>query len=190
MRFDIIFFSFVVTCFACNQESIRPSSDLLLLKVDYLSYELEEGLELSYPWSASYTLNWEYQMPNDFGHVRFYFEEVNEEVFQGSVVWLGEGERTFPSSMKDADAFDIVDTDLSPSIPDIRFINYNKGILSDYEIELAEEDLWVAIYNRAIVQDYLDDNNVIEVFLYTPSVGGCCQEEWGWYLILHQQNGT
>jgi len=155
------------------------------LKVDFLTYEFEEGIELSFPWSRTFSLTWDYQEPLDFGNIRFDFEEIGETIFEGSVIWLGEGVRSFPPILKNSIEFDTSDQIIDK--PDFfNFIQLLEPLRDD--LNLDEDLLWSAIDDLRLVHEYRQGNpeESMHVFLYTPSIGGCCPEEWDWYIIMHR----
>jgi len=163
-------------------------NNVLMLKVDFLTYEFEGGKELTFPEAETFTITSDYEEPGDFGSIKLNYEEVNQPIFDGTIVWMGLGERSFPETIAASETFETLENAVAmPELSSFALVNYHQGnydhVMDHYWDEQA---LWDAIDNLEQVKEYRASNPdaKVNVFLYTPSVGVGNPAEWDWYIYL------
>ena len=169
---------------SCGEREQEPhaASDVLLLTVDYTTNTFKGGKELRFSEkSSTFTISYEYVPPGDFGHIKLFYEEISELLFFGTIHWMGCGKMEFPQNLLDAKKFKAVETkDLV--VPINGFVN----IFPQFTITPKYEIIWSKVQNLVKVRDYLRTNpeQVVKMFLYTPSVGAGNPEDWYWVIFL------
>lgn len=162
---------------------IAPDENsILLLKVDYLTNVFEEGKELTFDDSTStFNVEVEYQEPGDFGGIQLYYQELDEKIFDGTIVWNGTGEIKYPENFQPASSFEVTLTE-DFVFPTEGFENVFNPNQDTYNYQI----IWSAVQNLIKVREYLIANpdESVKIFLYTPSVGIGNPEEWDWIIIL------
>ena len=87
----IIFILFAVLVFSCDNDSepviLNEANKVILLKVDFLTNEFEGGKEFEFSTSESFTISSTYNTPVDFGDIQLYYNELNEKIFDGTIIW-------------------------------------------------------------------------------------------------------
>ncbi|MGK4569052.1 hypothetical protein [Flavobacterium sp. 3HN19-14] len=160
---------------------IETNNKVLLLKVDYLTNEFEGGKELAFADStATFTLSTNYVAPSDFGSIKIKYDELDTEIFNGSIVWNGLGTISNPDDMQPASAFTFTDTD------DFFTCAGFDNIFNPNNEEFDYQPVWSSVQGLVKVRQYLTANPGagIKLFLYTPSVGIGNPAEWDWIIIL------
>ncbi|MFY7957334.1 MAG: hypothetical protein ACOVNT_04420 [Flavobacterium macrobrachii] len=175
----------LISCSQDNDETITPTTNpnnVLVLKVDYNTNQFEGGKELSFTNTASnMTVTNQYVPPADFGSIKLKYQEINETLFDGTIVWAGLGQMNYPQNLLNANQFDrVMTTDyVTPSAgfenvfnPDNSTYNYNT--------------IWTSVQSLVKVRQYLisNPNATVKIFLYTPSVGIGNPAEWDWIIIM------
>lgn len=190
-----ILLSFVALCFVAlfafsceknekNSHTPPPSSSssVLMLTVDYTTNSFLGGKELEFSeMSETFTISYEYAPPGDFGHIKLFFEEINEMLFYGTIHWMGLGRMEFPQNLLSATQFEMVPTE------DIVFpLNGFEQVFPQPELSDDYESVWDDVQHLVKAREYLHSNpeQVVKVFLYTPSVGVGNPEDWYWVIFL------
>ena len=185
--FSISLFLFLVSCSdTSDSNDIENTNKVLLLQVDFMTNSFEGGKEYNFNSNIdSFTIASDYQAPGDFGNITLYYEELNEMLFDGSIVWAGIGDKVFPDNLNDPDVFE---SNSNPvSMPEL--INFENVIYSEYSYypdAIDYTSLWGAIDELQLVTDYMasNPNGKINLFLYTPSVGLGDPNDWDWIVFL------
>jgi len=159
-----------------------PDNEVLMLTVDYTTNAFKGGKELWFSEkSETFTITNEYKSPGDFGHLKLFYEELNELLFFGTIHWMGCGKMIFSQDLLDANQFQLVTT-YDIKYPKNGFENvFNPGNQSfDYE------SIWNSVQALVKAREYLDANpeQVVKMFLYTPSVGVGNPADWYWVIFL------
>lgn len=184
----ILIATLVFTLFSCsNDETItnEPTDNankVMVLKVDYLTNQFEGGKELIFDAdSYAMTLNNEYVQPADFGSLKLTYAELNETIFDGTIVWNGLGQMTFPQNLLAANQFERVLT-ADYIVPASGFEN----VFNPDNITYDYDSVWLHVQGLVKVREYLLSNPTatVKLFLYTPSVGIGNPEEWDWIIIM------
>jgi hypothetical protein len=161
-------------------------SEVLLLKVDYTTNQLEGGQKLNFTQlPETFTARIEYEEPCDFGWVKVYFAEKNELLFHGDIVWAGRGDIIYPAIWLNANEFEYVLTE-DYIVP----VNGFENIFNPWEGEYDYTSAWGAVQGIVEVRKMLRSNpqQIVKLFLYTPSVGFGYPEDWKWIIFLAGEN--
>ena len=159
-------------------------SSVLMLTVDYTTNTFTGGKELLFSKkSENFTISYEYAPPGDFGHIKLFYEEINEMLFYGTIIWMGLGRMEFPQNFLNANKFETVTTK-DYVIPKNDF----EDVFPQFETTFDYELIWNKVERLVKVREYLRSNpeQVVKMFLYTPSVGVGNPEDWYWIIFLTQ----
>lgn len=167
---------------SCEELERHHRSKILMLKVDYLTNHFEGGKELLFSQtSENFTIRTEYTPPGDFGNIKLIYDELNEVIFDGDIIWMGLGHINYPQNILPASDFDHVLT-CDYYIPRGGFENVFNPQNTDYDYS----QIWSSVQGLVKVRDYLRSNPdaSVKLFLYTPSVGVGNPEDWDWIIFL------
>ena len=170
-----------------NQRAGQPSDDftesdlenedlqkhILISKVDYLTFrykgfyalnvtdKLNSGDEI--PFMA------EYQSPGDFGYIKLYYQNINNPLMDGTIIWNGCGALNFPASFR---AGLPVSKELRyPGQSHISFID-NSGTYVTVADDNELQRVWQSVSRQKEFQHYYKHSSKkVAVYLYAPSVG-------------------
>ena len=160
-------------------------SKVLILTVDYTTNTFTGGKELGFSEkSETFTISYEYAPPGDFGHIKLFFDEINEMLFYGTIHWMGLGRMEFPQNLLNANQFKTVMITEDYVAPKNGF----EDVFSQFETAFDYELIWGKVEHLVKAREYLSSNpeQVIKMFLYTPSVGVGNPEDWYWVIFLTQ----
>jgi hypothetical protein len=185
MKQIILSIAIILLITSCKKESILTTSltnKVLMLKVDYLTNNFEGGKEFSYSNNSStFTITKEYKAPGDFGNIKLIYQELNETIFDGSIIWMGTGKISIPQNILNANQFNFINKN-DTIFPSAGFENvFNIGNQTyDYSL------VWNSVQKLIKVRDYLNSNpnGQVKLFLYTPSVGVGNPADWDWIIYL------
>jgi hypothetical protein len=175
----------LISCSNDNDEtsnSTTNSNNVLLLKVDYNTNLFEGGKELTFANTTSnMTITNQYVSPGDFGSIKLIYQELNETLFDGTIVWAGLGQMNYPQNLLNANQFDRVMT-ADYVTPISGFENVFNPNNSTYNYN----EIWTSVQSLVKVRQYLSSNPnaTVKLFLYTPSVGIGNPSEWDWIIIM------
>ena len=192
MKKSILFLAIVGLLFSCDKDDepqqLEPLNKVVLLQIDYVTNTFEGGKILDFPSAPSFTISTTYNAPGDIGSVQLYYSELNEKIFDGGIIWNGNGERSFPSTMDSPDTFDTI-IDGAP-LPDTgMFEKVIYGGLDNYPEVIDYPAIWNSINNLNIVSWYRATNPdaKINLFFYQSSIGGGDPADWDWYIIMRNE---
>jgi hypothetical protein len=175
----------LISCSQDNDETNTPTTNpnnVLVLKVDYNTNQFEGGKELSFTNTASnMTVTNQYVSPADFGSIKLKYQEINETIFDGTIVWAGLGQMNYPQNLLNANQFDrVMTTDYV--IPSAGFEN----VFNPDNLPYNYNTIWTSVQSLVKVRQYLisNPNATVKIFLYTPSVGIGNPEEWDWFIFM------
>ncbi|MDI9312307.1 MAG: hypothetical protein QM535_19010 [Limnohabitans sp.] len=183
--------AFIYTLISCtkNEENPKPSTtplrnsnNVLVLKVDYSTNEFEGGKELTFATtSSSMTLTNQYVAPADFGSIKLKYQELNETVFDGTIIWMGLGQISYPQNLLSANQFDRVTT-TDAVAPGAGFEN----VFNPNNTAYNYNSIWNSVQSLTKVRQYLNSNPnaTVKIFLYTPNVGIGNPTEWDWFIFM------
>jgi len=175
----------VVLCTSCTKEeseNINGNNKVLLLKVDYLTNTFEGGKEFTFEKETpSFTIVNEYRPPSDFGKIKLTYKELNETLFDGSIIWHVKGRMDFPKNLADPTQFDEV------SFKNVVYPTAGFENIFNVSNQIPDHSAaWLAIQSLSKVRDYLQSNPTekVKLFLYTPSVGVGNPADWDWIILI------
>lgn len=160
----------------------NSTNKVLMLKVDYTTFNIEGVKEFQFDQQTdTFTIVSDYMSTKDFGYIRLMYKELNQQLFYGTIWWDGLGEMIFPASLDSPENLESVPTD------DVIFpINgFNSAYLVFYS-DLDFFNIWLNVQHLEKVRQYLhmNPNQTVNMFLYTPSVGGGDPLEWDYFVFL------
>ncbi|RYG18593.1 MAG: hypothetical protein EOO07_08600 [Chitinophagaceae bacterium] len=158
------------------------ANKVLLLKVDYLTNTFEGGKELTFTSSAStFTITTDYKSPGDFGNIKLTYKELDEKLFDGTIIWMGKGQINFPTDL-------IAPKYFEPQVSSLDFVNPIgfENIFNPNNQTHNYTPIWSKIQHLPKVREYLKSNPTatVKIFLYTPSVGAGNPADWDWIILL------
>lgn len=172
---------------ACSKEiSKLHDNQLLLLQVDYVTHTFEGGKVLSIDSEITAVdtipIIVNYLPAGDFGNISLFYESEDQMIFDGSIIWMGTGERKFPVDFASVNDFSTIENPIpKPDNSKFQFIHQN-SLLEDFDYQ----SIWDAISNLEVVEEHLTSHKKIGIFLYTPSVGAGDPNTWDYYVILNK----
>jgi hypothetical protein len=185
-NFCYLFFLLALSFSSCQEteqeNSLNKENKVLMLKVDYLTHTFEGGKELTFSkLDSNFTIESQYQAPGDFGNIKLTYKEINETLFDGSIIWMGKGNIKFPDTILSADKFQNVLTK--------DFIFPSKGLVNVFNPANQDYDylpIWSSVQGLVKVREYLKSNKSgkVQLFLYTPSVGIGNPADWDWIVFI------
>ncbi|MFZ4106704.1 hypothetical protein [Flavobacterium sp.] len=179
----VIFFQVSCVSDSISNNSITPvaTNKVLLLKVNFENNAFEGGHEAVFPNSTStFTVTNQFVPPSDFGNIKLFYNELNAKLFDGDIIWMGDGQIHFPTSFLPASQYNYINT-LVP-IPDPLFENIYNPNNTNYNYS----QIFDSIRYLGIVNEYRgsNPNASVKLFLYTPGVGVGDPTKWKWIFII------
>lgn len=184
----LTFVAIIMTLISCSNNNdetnnqITSPNNVLVLKVDYNTNQFEGGKELSFTTTTSnMTINNQYVSAGDFGSIKLKYQELNETLFDGTIVWSGLGQINYPQNLLNANQFDRVMT-ADFVTPTAGFENVFNPNGSTYNYNT----IWTSVQSLVKVRQYLNSNPnaTVKIFLYTPSIGIGNPAEWDWFIFI------
>ena len=167
---------------SCQVIEDNTTSKLLMLKVDYLTNNFEGGKETIFSRrTPTFTITNQYTPPGDIGNIRLIYQELNEIIFDGSIIWMGTGRINIPQNILPANNFSHVLT--------ADYVYPIGGIENVFDPNNQEYDysqIWSQVQGLVKVREYLNSNSnaSVKIFLYTPSVGVGNPADWDWIIFI------
>lgn len=192
MKNKILLMGLCLLAMACSDETTQDvaavkENNVLLLKVDLLTYAFEGGKEFTFEDAQAFTIATEYQFPGDFGGIKLKYQELDAPLFEGTIHWSGLGQMTYPQ-IDAPSAF--ASSDIAAALPDEslrEIVEYTESPLPvEWPYAPDFNALWNAVDNLTLVKEYRQSNPnaKVNLFLYTPSVGVGDPADWDWFVIL------
>jgi len=187
MKTKILFLFLIAILFGCNSDNVGIDTEtdapnqILMLKVDYTTNAFEGGTVLGFSKPTdNFTITNEYVSPGDFGSVKLTYKELNQKLFEGTIVWMGLGKMTFPEKLEPASSFKHAGT------YDLRYPNGYEDVFNHDNGELDYEKAWLSVQSLEKTREFLTANPTqkAKMFLYTPSVGVGDPKDWYWVIYL------
>lgn len=168
--------------------------NIATLKVDYETYEFEGGHIEHYNCSncpkdnMPFTVN--YQPPGDFGRIIFRLSPTLDTVFDGTIIWLGQGKITHPNAFNTQSPFK--DTTTQVKQPNnLRYLKKGYQVMTNDSLFQSKADsAWQAIDSLAITNRFRTEGFRAGAYLYTPAVGAFDPGPAKWIIFLYNQNST
>lgn len=178
----LILLIIILSFSSCKNIEDSGLSKVLVLKVDYLTNQFEGGTELTFTKSSpNFNIQPIYISPGDFGNISMIYQDINELLFDGSIVWMGKGYIKYPRNFIPANRFELVLTS-DYVIPKNGFENVFNSNNTNYDYS----PIWSSVQSLVKVREYIrsNPNSTAKLFLYTPSVGVGNPEDWDWIIFL------
>ena len=173
-------------------ESNLNESDLnkhiLISKVDYLTFQYKgfyalNVLDKENDGSLIPIIS-EYQSPGDFGFIKLYYNNTDNMLLNGTIVWNGCGALTFPESFRAG--LPVSEGIPYPGIEHFARLN-EEGTYVETNNEREMQHIWQSVsYQKEFQHYYGNSTKKVAVYLYAPSVGLFNPYE-AYYLVLTEQ---
>ncbi len=147
--------------------------NILISKVDYLTFRYKGfyALNVQNPVQTGTEIPFlaEYQAPSDFGWIKLYYQNTNNLLMSGSIVWSGCGHLEFPTGFR-------AGRQLNNRLPypgqnKIAYIN-NAGAYQTVTDDADLQRIWQTVSKQQEFRHYYaNSHKKVAVYLYTPSVG-------------------
>ena len=184
----LLLLAFILTLISCSKENTRQASsttnsnNVLVLKVDYNTNQFEGGKELTFTdTSSNMSITNQYVAPGDFGSIKLKYQELNEILFDGTIVWAGLGQVNYPQNLLNANQFDrVMTTDYVTPVSGFENVYNPDNTVYNYTA------IWTSVQSIVKVRQYLysNPNATVKIFLYTPSVGLGNPADWDWFIFM------
>lgn len=174
--------SLLMSCQKKEEGTPAINSEVLLLKVDFATHKFEGGTKLTFPKEVTSNILVDYKEPGDFGGVKLYFNQKDQKIFDGTIIWSGKGERMFPTKLDPANNFKTRVDPVSQEGLEFKFLDTDNNPIRP----IVDEAVWTAVNKLEVVAEYRENNpeGKVHFMLYTPSVGVGDPVDWDWYVIL------
>jgi hypothetical protein len=160
----------------------KNANKVLMLKFDYTTNTFEGGKEFTFAKPATtFTISSQYHAPGDFGSIKLIYQELNETLFDGTIIWMGLGKMNFPANLQPAADFNaVITTDIVHPINGLQNVFNPNNETYDYT------KIWMSIQYLVKVREYLksNPNESVKIFLYTPGVGVGNPADWYWIIYI------
>ena len=166
-----------------DNELNMTNNSLILIKVDYLTYNFEGYYEIPINeidyFNDSIPLSVNYFPPGDFGSIELIYNN-SISVFNGTIVWMGLGQILYPENFENAINLEQMSTNIEfPN--DLNHIDLNQHSI---EYEYPIDSIWESINSYEIIENYIQNTPNIATLLYTPGVGIGDPNYWDYILIM------
>jgi hypothetical protein len=172
---------------SCTKESTKEKNiqitdnKVLMLKVDYTTNTFEGGKEFSFDVDTdTFTTNYQYNPPADFGSIKIFYSELSTLLFDGDIIWMGNGEIHFPTDFQPASSFEYVNTFAAIDLPAVENI-FN---LDNQEYNYVDPLNQVIYLSKVIEYRNSNPTTPAKIFLYQPSVGIGDPATWKWIILF------
>ncbi|MBQ3733310.1 MAG: hypothetical protein II859_05050 [Bacteroidales bacterium] len=161
---------------------------ILISKVDYLTFRYKGfyALNVSNKLNSGNEIPFlsQYQSPGDFGYIKLFYQNTDNLLMDGSIIWSGCGALNFPDNFR---AGLPMDNGLSyPGQSRIAFIN-DGGNYVTVTNERELQYIWQSVSRQKEFQHYYGNSSKkVAVYLYTPSVGVGDPAD-AYYLVFTEQ---
>lgn len=158
----------------------KKLNNVLLLKLSYDDYSLNGGHEFTFVEQAdSFTVNFEYDIPDDFGYFRMFYHEIDRLIFYHSHILVSSSSRMlYPETLNEASMFER--TTEVVNAPKFRII---LDPTSQEEPDQNDVDsIWNEIKSVEMVQSYLKTNPDQKPYIYLNTTYHT--EGWCWIVLM------
>ncbi|MBD3635997.1 MAG: hypothetical protein HUJ25_01545 [Crocinitomicaceae bacterium] len=189
MKINFLFITVLtlLTLSSCRKDKINLETHLVLMKVDYMTYNLEGGVIFDLgnnPNSNTVQIGIEYEEPNDLGYIKLFHIPDSILLFDGSILWSGTGQQYFPDSLNSSVNFPISSNIISAI--DSSRVN-EIFIMPTNQDSLYYQHIWDEINEIQLVQEAYNQNFDFSIFCYTPSIGIGNPLEWDYFVYFYVQ---
>ena len=162
--------------------------DILISKVDYLTFQHKGFYALNVSGQTNnedlIPIISEYMPASDFGSIKLYYRNQTNLLLDGTIVWNGCGELSFPESFR-------AGLPLKEAMPFPGMEHFARLSEDGKYIETANEEemkhIWQSVSCQKEFQHYYGNSNKkVAVYLYAPSVG-LFDPNAAYYLVFVEQ---
>jgi hypothetical protein len=146
---------------------------ILISKVDYLTFRYKGfyALNVTNKLNSGNEIPFlsQYQSPGDFGYIKLFYQNTDNLLMDGTIIWSGCGHLNFPDNFR---AGLPMDNGLPyPGQSRIAFINDGGNYVTVTD-ERELQYIWQSVSRQKEFQHYYGNSSKkVAVYLYTPSVG-------------------
>lgn len=186
---NIVYLFILFVLLGCDNSAGKPEPTIcpggnnkaIVLTVDYTTNKFLGGYAIEMPTLGHPALEMacDYKAPGDFGSVRWYDNQSQKDLFTGTTVWMGKGERTFPEKISAPNSF--LKLDITMVMPLMTPLLHDEFDSAHEGVEYAP--IWGAIANLQCVS-WVNDSTPAYIYLYRPSVGVGNPADWYWVIFL------
>lgn len=164
------------------------NNEILTMKVDYLTFNYEgyTTQHISNQIHDTDTIPFlaHYVPACDFGQIKLYYNDTNNMLFYGDIIWMGCGELFHPNKFNKGLCNKMYLP--YPGINKIGLIN-EQGAYIQIQNEQILQQIWNTVSKQEEFQRfYLNSKKRIAVYLYTPSVGVGNPAEWDFIVFVEK----
>lgn len=181
---------------ACNNEKLTDSNlreadlrkDILISKVDYLTFQYRGFYAMNVSGKVEndslIPIIAEYKSPGDFGSIKLYYNTTKNLLLDGTIIWMGKGELSFPESFRAG----LQESEGLPYPGNNRFALLDEsGTYVESGGDFPHQRIWESVSHQKEFQHYYENSSKkIAIYLYTPSVGEGNPADW-YYLVYTEQ---
>lgn len=162
-----------------DNDDPKAGNRIFTYAIDYTTNNFLGGYQVDLPqYIDTLEMVCEYNSPGDFGDVTWFDKTTGTELFAGTIIWAGKGERTFPEKIKSPSSYEKLKTPTPmPAFIPLYHSEYHVDTETDYE------GTWDAIKYLQEVS-WLTSSSQAYIYLYQPSVGVGDPADWYWLIFL------
>lgn len=162
--------------------------DILISKVDYQTFQYKGFYAMNVSGKVNddsfIPIISEYQSPGDFGYIKLYYRNTGNLLLDGTIVWNGCGQLTFPESFRAG--LPVKEAIPFPGIEHFARLGED-GQYVETVNEWEMKHIWQSVSYQKEFQHYFGNSTKkVAVYLYAPSVGMFDPYE-AYYLVFVEQ---
>lgn len=162
--------------------------DILISKVDYQTFQYKGFYAMNVSGKVNddsfIPIISEYQSPGDFGYIKLYYRNTDNLLLDGTIVWNGCGQLTFPESFRAG--LPVKEAIPFPGIEHFARLG-EEGQYTETVNEWEMKHIWQSVSYQKEFQHYFGNaTKKAAVYLYAPSVGLFDPYE-AYYLVFVEQ---
>ena len=174
-----------------TQSDLKESDlkkDILISKVDYLTFQYKGFYALNVSGKIKdgelIPVVSEYQSPGDFGFIKLYYNNTDNMLLNGTIVWNGCGALTFPESFRAG--LPVSEGIPYPGIEHFARLNED-GTYIETNNEWEMQHIWQSVSYQKEFQHYFGNSTKkVAVYLYAPEEG-LFNPYSAYYLVFTEQ---
>lgn len=162
--------------------------DILISKVDYQTFQYKGFYAMNVSGKVNddsfIPIISEYQSPGDFGYIKLYYRNTDNLLLDGTIVWNGCGQLTFPESFRAG--LPLQEAISFPGTEHFARLGED-GQYTETVNEWEMKHIWQSVSYQKEFQHYFGNSTKkVAVYLYAPSVGMFDPYE-AYYLVFVEQ---
>ncbi|MCE3295874.1 MAG: hypothetical protein K0R65_1588 [Crocinitomicaceae bacterium] len=188
MKAILLYVSFLLISGSYAQMELNKVNVFTLL-VDYDNPQFEGGNISYYDCPScsndSVPLLIDYQEPGDVGGITFRLEPTGDTLFNGSIIWMGQGQINQPSAFNMESPF-IMQDDIIGMPENVSYFDMQGRPISDPQFVNAAENAWYEVNQLEIVKTASENGFKTAMLMYTPAVGVFNPEVAKWVIFFYR----